>query len=166
MNMVHHLVITENKLYAHLHTMKVYNTRLVLTPPRLPHQPYQSFAHKDPSFFEDWSVYLLQSIQSFQVIELVEWPIFCINLSKAFFTKNAWPSERILYVLSHMPCIAVGCQSCHDAYPQFSRSLLETPGTNWFPFNVHKRMFKGAVSWQSSLFCLILPILALNRYGT
>ena len=32
MNMVHHLVITENKLYAHLHTMKVYNTRLVLTP--------------------------------------------------------------------------------------------------------------------------------------
>ena len=94
MNMVHHLVITENKLYAHLHTMKVYNTRLVLTPPP-PHQPYQSFAHKDPSFFEDWSVYLLQSIQSFQVIELVEWPIFCINLSKAFFTKNAWPSERI-----------------------------------------------------------------------
>ena len=53
MNMVHHLVITENKLYAHLHTMKVYNTRLVLTPPPPPHQPYQSFAHKDPSFFED-----------------------------------------------------------------------------------------------------------------
>ena len=40
--------------------------------------------------------------------------------------------EKILYVImiSHMPCIAVGCQSRHDAYPQFSRSLLETPGTN------------------------------------
>ena len=88
------------------------------------------------------------------MIELVEWPIFCINLSKAFFTKNAWPSERILYVVSHMPCIAVGCQSRHDAYPLFSRSLLETPGTNWFPFNVHKRMFKGAVSWQLVQFIL------------
>ena len=109
MNMAHHLVITENKLYAHhkthLHTMKIYNTRLVCTPP-LP--PNQSFAHKDPSFFEDWSVYLLQSIQSFQVIELVEWPIFCINRSKAFFTKKCMVTIFLEYVFLSEICHGYG----------------------------------------------------------
>ena len=51
MNMVHHLVITENKLYAHLHTMKVYNTRLVLTPPP-PTNPIKVLLIKIPLFLK------------------------------------------------------------------------------------------------------------------
>ena len=73
--------------------MKVYNT----TPVYL---PIKSFDHKDPAFFDDWSIHLFQSNQRFQVIKLVDPPvpekvdIFRINLSTAFFTKNASLSEK------------------------------------------------------------------------
>ena len=34
--------------------------------------------------------------------------IFSINLSKAFFNKNASLSEKLLYVVTHVACNAAG----------------------------------------------------------
>ena len=63
MSMVPHLVITDNIMDAHqkthLHTMKVYNTRLVCPPP---HPPHQSFAHKDDPLFLKTEVFTCSKV--------------------------------------------------------------------------------------------------------
>ena len=86
-------------------------------------------------YFDDRSIYFFQSNQCFRVIELMGWPIlekfdiFSINLSEAFFHKNASLSEKLLYAVSHVACNAAGYQSHCNAYPQFPWSPLGMPRT-------------------------------------
>ena len=125
-------IIAENKPHAHhkthLHTTKVSNIR----PVRL---PIEVLLIEILLYFDDRNIYFFQSNQCFRVIELVDWPIlekfdtFSINLSEAFFHKNASLSEKLLYVVNYEACNAAGYQSNCNAYPQFPWSLLGMPGT-------------------------------------
>ena len=63
MNMVHHLAVTENKLYAHhkthLHTMKVSNTRLDCPPPT---HPIKVLLIKIPLFLKNELVFTCSKV--------------------------------------------------------------------------------------------------------
>ena len=125
-------IIAENKPHAHhkthLHTRKVSNTRPVCL-------PIEVLLIEILLYFDDRSIYFFQSNQCFRVIELVDWPIpekfdiLSINLSKAFFHKNASLSEKLLYAVSHIACNAAGYQSHCNVYPQFPWSPLGMPRT-------------------------------------
>ena len=125
-------IIAENKPHAHhkthLHTTKVSNTRPVCL-------PIEVLLIEILLYSDDRSIYFFQSNQCFRVTELVDWPILekldilSINLSKAFFHKNASLSEKLLYAVSHVACNAAGYQSHCNAYPQFPWSPLGMPGT-------------------------------------
>ena len=125
-------IIAENKPHAHhkthLYTTKVSNTRPVCL-------PIEVLLIEILLYFDDRSIYFFQSNRCFRVIELVDWPIlekfdiFSINLSEAFFHKNASLSEKLLCAVSHVACNAAGYQSHCDAYPQFPWSPLGMHGT-------------------------------------
>ena len=108
---------------THLHTMKVYNTRPVCLPEVLLIKILLFSTTEVFSRFE-----LINAFVDRPVPEKLD--IFLINfLLKLSSQKNMDLWKMFRCCQSHVACVVVGYHSRHDAYPQFPRSPLGTPGT-------------------------------------